>query len=818
MSLPFFSKPTRPLALRILGVVSCLFFATTATHVYGATTEPPASTFTFNLPASATTSAGVYDSNGVLLRTLWRAEPFAAGAHVGTWDNKDDLGAVVADGSYTVKLIRHNVSYTWEGTIGNSSSSFTGPTVWKSSVTAKGIQDMATDGTNLFAVKGHDEGKVPMFRATVADPLAVAENMLFGANSKGSHWMGFRHVATDGTRVYISSSLTGYDKSHTAFVVALNANDSSRAAFTEHGQVVDLCVLNGEVGQPTRPSAYYYQSAIDVTSNGRDSRVWDSASGLAVQKTGSVLAVAHDTLNQIKLYHKTTGKPLGSIPATNVQQIAFAPNGDLWGIHSNGSVSRWTGVGSTNQLVLTLSGLSDPVAVAVHPNNNDLVYVADGGTSQQIKAFNHAGKLQWTFGANGGYGKNANITKPTSADTARFDFAFGSFITPYADGSLWVRDSGNYRNLHINPQPGAATPYIHQLMWMSPYKIACDPNDPKRLFSNWLEFEIDYTKPLLPGDPDSAEGNGGWRLVRNWERALLPGMQLSATASGFRSVVKLTNGRTYALAGQSSAPQLLVVELMDDASLRSTGVTLPHSVRLYANGDLRYSTLANDIETIYKRSFASFDDNGNPSWDAPTVMASHPGNPTTEPNGSASYCGIWFPMTSTGVIAVFDGVGGLVADFPDSPKFRLGGVQNGATSWLWKASPGVIRDVPPDKKGSFPHVASASQVTGISVWAFGRNILYGYNGNGNGGDNQHKHFWDNGLFVGQFGITNRENPNDTSIASHAHNILTVAQVTVDGVPYYYTSDEGSHAAVHRWRIDGINTIVDMSVPVRVGTR
>ena len=776
----------------------------------------PTTTFTFTLPNSATTSAGVYDATGALVRTLWRAENYAAGVHVASWDNKDDLGATVANGAYTIKLVYHNVTYVWEGTIGNNSSSFTGTGVWKSSVTAKGILDMATDGTNLFAVKGHDEGKVPMFRATVADPMSVAGFMLFGANAQGSHWMGFRHVATDGVRVYVSSSLTGYDLSRTAFVMAMNASDGSRATFAGYGQVVNIAALNGQTG-PIGDSAMYYSSAIDVTTNGPSPAIWDSATGLAVQKTGNVLAVAHDTLDVIKLYDKTTGQPLGTIPAVDVREIDFAPNGDLWGIHSTGSVSRWTGVGSTNLLVTTLTGLANPLSVAVHPSNDDMVYVADGGTSQQLKAFNRTGTLLWTFGVNGGYGTGSNIVQPTSATTARFDFKHGTYITAFTDGTLWIRDSGNYRNLHINPQPGAATPYIRQLMWMSPYIVGCDPNTPQRLFSNWLEFQVDYTKPLLAGDPDAPGGNGSWKLVRNWERALLPNIPLNATGSGFRSIVRLTNNRTYALASQITPSQLLVVELMADGSMRSTGVTLANNVRLYANGDLRYSTVAANVETIYKRTFAAFDGSGNPSWAAATVMASHPGNPATEPNGSASYGGVNFPLTTSGVLAVFDGTGGSIADFANHPKFRLGGVQNGGTSWLWKASPGVLVDSPPDKKGSFPHVSSASQVTGISVWAFGRSILYGYNGNANGADNQHKHFWDNGLFIGQFGVTTKENPNDTSIAGCAHNILTVTQVTVGGVHYYYTADEAAHAAVHRWRIDGISTIKDLSVSVNVGT-
>ncbi|HEX8461533.1 MAG TPA: hypothetical protein VF623_08890, partial [Segetibacter sp.] len=48
--------------------------------------------FTFTLPNDVTTSAGVFKSDGALIRTLWGNEPMKAGTYTKAWDGKDDLG------------------------------------------------------------------------------------------------------------------------------------------------------------------------------------------------------------------------------------------------------------------------------------------------------------------------------------------------------------------------------------------------------------------------------------------------------------------------------------------------------------------------------------------------------------------------------------------------------------------------------------------------------------------------------------------------------------------------------------------------------
>src|SRR4051812_22764858 len=60
---------------------------------------------TFKLDAPALTSAGVYDANGTLLRTLWSGKSYSAGTYAIEWDGKDDAGNSVNPGGKVFKVL-----------------------------------------------------------------------------------------------------------------------------------------------------------------------------------------------------------------------------------------------------------------------------------------------------------------------------------------------------------------------------------------------------------------------------------------------------------------------------------------------------------------------------------------------------------------------------------------------------------------------------------------------------------------------------------------------------------------------------------------
>ena len=78
------------------------------------------SNFSVQLSEGGLTTAGIGDSNGKLVRTLWALETFNAGSLSGSWDGLDDLGAAVPPGSYTWKVLRNDSLYNNIGIIGNT--------------------------------------------------------------------------------------------------------------------------------------------------------------------------------------------------------------------------------------------------------------------------------------------------------------------------------------------------------------------------------------------------------------------------------------------------------------------------------------------------------------------------------------------------------------------------------------------------------------------------------------------------------------------------------------------------------------------------
>src|SRR5262249_23656645 len=94
----------------------------------------------------------------------------------------------------------------------------------------------------------------------------------------------------------------------------------------------------------------------------------------------------------------------------------------------------------------------------------------------------------------------------------------------------------NYRNLHFSS--GNSPTVIERFAYFpSFYSCRACRNDPTRIFGDYLEFQIDYTKSLSPT-------NGSWTLVNNWGFGY--NTQTGNQYGGMKWVGTYSNGRTYA--------------------------------------------------------------------------------------------------------------------------------------------------------------------------------------------------------------------------------------------------------------------------------
>ncbi len=263
-----------------------------------------------------------------------------------------------------------------------------------------------------------------------------------------------------------------------------------------------------------------------------------------MQLNGSLLAVAVAPDNKIYLFDKTTGAPASpaSISINAPGRMNFAANGDLWVTTSNSVVRYGNMDGTPSAALIVTSGLSSPLAVAVSPLDTNLILVADGGSNQQVKAFDATGASLWTYGMAGGY-----FTHGTAVANNKFWFQNyyvssvestvrtpipTTFIAFAPDGSFWVGDEWNCRILHFDINRN----YLEQIMYQpAGYSTSVDKNNPSRVFNNFREFNVDYSRPL----------SNSWTLVNNWEVNVDANHDTASGASGgFYGLQTFTNGNT----------------------------------------------------------------------------------------------------------------------------------------------------------------------------------------------------------------------------------------------------------------------------------
>lgn len=763
-------------------------------------------TFQFTLAAARTTSAGIYASDGTLVRTLWRARRLEAGAHSGSWDQRDDSGQMMPGGPYTIKIAHHDIKYVWEGAIGNTSAragaavlhhSYRGPTSFASIA-----------GGMLYAV-GYNEAQSAINGFTLANPQ-LNQSTVRVVDMFVSPDM----IAADAQRVYWTN--TGLGMAKDTFVAARDIASNAQSVFSAGTPVCLATMADGK----TCYADQTYASVLDLRTDNTN-----PATGIAVQAAGNILAVAYGATNTIHLFDKNSGQLLRSLSVgldTGVlNQIAMSPSGDLW-VLSGATALRYTDLASAPVVAATISSLVKPLAITVDPHDDNAVWIADGGSSEQVKRFDSGGAAHQAIGSAGGAGTQTLV----ASDRLNFMLSPGHERTMVGvddTHAVWVLDTATNRMLKFAADGSAAD----QVAYLpTTYTTSTDVGNPTRVFANFLEFSVDYTKRLT--DPTA------WTLVRNWLAAVPSNLQVSEGGdpvyvsanwgwTGFRTVVTLSNGRTYALLG--IAEKNAFVELMSDGSVRfirwlrdaGTGET---RVVFYDNGDLGWSSSDGVRQSVLRLPLQGFDSTGNPVWPATaSVIATAPAalsGPADPPLTFTGVVGARFPITSTGKVVFFN------PSVDAATGYHLGAVMQGASAWNFEASPSG----PLDGLGTFQTDKDDPklQYGGDLVHALGSDIVYGYHGedytdlsNGKLGQaNQFVHFREDGLFIGQFGVSSTQ---ATSAAQPglSGNAFSSTLLRYGGQTYLYHNDESTFGGVQRWRFDGIDDIQELTATGNLGT-
>lgn len=769
----------------LLCVTLCIIFSKVAVS------QNNSGAFTFKLSNSARTSAGVYKKDSTLVRTLWANKTYSAGTYTEYWDGKDDYGKSISspDANYDIKILSNNVSYNWDGIIGNTSDSLTGATVHRGYYTS--MTGIAITGTTAYFCQGYSEGYSSQAKFDIGKPQMRITLSGFGG-SVGSLNTDF--VATDGTNVYWA----GYNAYSTtnSFTMATKVSDDSQVSFGGNGTAYTMTHLG---------NAKVYTSVIDKlnVSNSKPT-------GLAVQGSGSYLFIAHGGLNELHVLDKTTGALVQNLTYTNPRFICV-DGSSLWMVTSTNTIAKYivNSNGTLTSALLTLSGVTMPGALQA--NGAGTIAVIDQ-TNQVVRFFNTSTGVEGTqVGTNGGYSLSPVVTN-TKFFFNDFRGNIFSFLAFAPDGSFWVGDPGNYRELHYN----SSKAWIETIMSMGvTYSTSVDPNNINRVFANYLEFAIDYSQPLT--------GSTGWSLVKNWGYGRDEITNPNITRK-LLNVTTLSNGRTYGYDYNTGAG---LMELTS-TGLRKTNVSIGNGV-INTDGSLTGWTGADNFGstiTLLKYPLTGFDGSGNPIWSSTgTVLSTTP----------VQDAGLSHPIERPGLVSpasynVVTASGKVIWYAPQTlwqnggagpysrNGYHLGAIKLGQSSFSWETQ----KSDHINYAGAFPGADyfeignSVNNYAGSNVNVVDNNIITGYHGEAwkNAQTNYYNHYWEDGLAVGQFG-TDRYISSSIAgygVAGNALNPIVVKN-NVSGNLYLYHGDEANHGGMHRWSITSLNSISEQSINV-----
>ena len=790
-------------------------------------------------------SAGVYDQNDVLVRTIWSAQtndPRVNNLST-AWDGLLDNGTIAASGTYTIKLLTNDVQYNWDGVIGNTSPNHANCLYhnWAESIT-----DMAiSPAGEMYFTTQYNERLVVAQVTTTVDPQTC------------------RPVVPQAFRIAYSAFLTCTDGT-LAYFAGFNGNTDSFAWAVSTAQILpanNLC----EKLHYDFPSGTSVRFGVITKVAGFDASPTNfltQPSGLAVQQSGNYLFLARAFRHTVMTIDKTSGATLQTLTTlTNPQRIATNPaTGELWITHGNSPsivVEKFTadGTGNLSSTGVVIFGIANPQALAVSPDGAMLL-VVDAAPAHVVRAFNTSdGSVRTTWATSGVFGTLGGYFNSPAVTLTKFCFltsgygAVQPWITFAPDGSFWLGDISNYRNLHFSS--GNAPAYIEQIAYIPLfYSTRLVRGDNTRITANFLEFKLNYSKPL-------GANNGSWTLTYNWLGNLAPD-SYEYKNNGFNALqfaLVASNGRTYGCLNSATARKFYEMDpvhgLRDTGHAVSGGAYVDASLNLYQFNN----AVTGQFLQIWENPFTGFDGSNNPTWQfgdqgrGPLKWQSAAPMPANWINvGVYGSEGLKSDTTASGLMIFYY----PYTDVTSDTKSYLAGFDPVSGILKWQTHYGQ----PPNHGAlpgapsflaflQYPDVPTAPYANGEGQFGGGilrylsgdPNIFTSHHGEdwANNQTNQLYHWHESGLLVNRFGTllqsqsgaysgpgslkgdpTNINSPDGIPISSpyswkatpgFAGNAGWGDVALVDGVYHVYQNDEWYHGGIHRWSIKNANSIL-----------
>ena len=264
---------------------------------------------TMNKPGP--TSAGIYDSQGKLIRTLWTMKGTAAGPLRARWNGRDSEGKPAPAGEYTWKVVVNRSTYSNVGTIGN-----TGLPPTTSGHVPIFLEGVAVDAKGgIYTVHDWDEVHFSVIKWSPDDGRAEfgTGNVVNEALLKGIV------VEPDGSYAYVSGYQDIDDRGKAKFgiwrIKLVPGRETSKVEdFTKAGR--RILVYDGNAPFPDHASP-------------KDRELMKMPL-ISLALLGDTLYVTDALKGRVLLYDKKSGELKKEIPVPLACGIAVEQNGRIW--------------------------------------------------------------------------------------------------------------------------------------------------------------------------------------------------------------------------------------------------------------------------------------------------------------------------------------------------------------------------------------------------------------------------------------------------------------------------------------------------------